>query len=178
VRTPPVNESRVDDALLMTREGYERLQQELLELSSAGRDAIADRLRAARADGSDPAENGELIDALNARLLLEDRIAALEARLARAEVVDGVSLDGVAGVGTRVRLTGDGGVEVEYALVGAGEADPARRRVSVDSPLGHALVGRRAGDRVDVQAPSRLVRYKLLAVRPLDAAAPMVASAA
>jgi transcription elongation factor GreA len=175
VRAPSASEPLVD-ALLMTREGHERLQEELRQLSTVGRRATAERLRTARADGSDPAENGELIDALNARSLLEDRIRALEARLARAEVVDGACADGAAGVGTRVRLRGRGR-EVEYELVGGGEADPARRRVSVDSPLGQALVGRRAGEPVEVQAPSGQVRYTLLAVRPLDAAPPVAQAA-
>jgi transcription elongation factor GreA len=163
------------DALLITQEGYDRLRQELRELTTDGRRAVAERLREARAHGGDPAENSELMAALEDRMSLDRRIVALNVRLGSARVVDDAGADGRAAVGTHVRLRGPTG-DVAYALVGSGEAEPRRARISIDSPLGGALAGRRPGETVEVDTPRGQVTYAVLAVEPLDA--PIAALAA
>jgi transcription elongation factor GreA len=152
---------------LMTQEGYDRLCRELKTLTTSTRWDVAERLRVARGDGGDPAENGELMDALEEQRLLDQRISQLEARLASARVAGG-TVDGTAGIGTRVRLRSRTAGTVEYELVGVGEADAGRGRISIDSPVGRAIAGRRAGETVEVETPRRVRRLKLLAVEPAE----------
>src|SRR3954471_619871 len=94
--------SRPTPDALMTQEGYDRLRNELLALTTTTRRELAECLRQARGDGGNPAENGELMDALEESASLERRIGELEARLAVARVAPPASRDGVAAVGTRV----------------------------------------------------------------------------
>jgi transcription elongation factor GreA len=149
----------------ITRNGYERLCDELTALTTTSRAEISDRLRDAREQGGDLADNLELIDALEDQELLERRITTLEAVLGAARVVDRPPRDGTVGVGSRVRL-GDieSGVATEYLVVGSVEADPAQRKISSESPVGRALLGRRAGDIVDVDAPRGTMRFRILDV--------------
>jgi transcription elongation factor GreA len=154
---------------LMTQEGYDRLRRELESLTTVGRRDVAERLRLAREDGGDPAENGELLDALEEMRLLEQRISGLEGRLASAVVVS-PSADGSAGIGTRVRLRTSAGQVIEYDLVGAGEADPSAGRISVESPVGQAIAGRRPGATIEVQTPRHVRRLELLSVIPAEGA--------
>jgi transcription elongation factor GreA len=157
---------QVDEALI-TKEGYDRLRSELQTLTTTARRELAERLRDARAGGANPAENGDLIDALDESALLEQRIGELQSRLAAARVAAPAPSDGTAAIGTRIGLrTGDGEV-LHYALVGTGEADPARRRITIASPNGDAIEGRRAGDQIDVETPRRRVRVDLVSVEPL-----------
>jgi transcription elongation factor GreA len=149
----------------VTREGYERLREELTALSTTGRAEIRDRLRDARTQGGELIDNLELIDALEDQELLEHRITALETALAAATVVDDPPSDGTIGIGTRVRLHDAGtGRTTQYDLVGSIEADLGQRRVSAESPVGRALLGRRAGDAIDVQAPGGRMRFEILEV--------------
>jgi Transcription elongation factor, N-terminal len=96
--------SRPNDDVLMTQEGYDRLRRELLELTTTMRRELAERLSAARDGGSNPAENGDLMDALQNSALLEQRIGELEGRLAAARIAPPAGSDGVAAIGTRVGL--------------------------------------------------------------------------
>jgi transcription elongation factor GreA len=163
--------------VLLTRDGYERLREQLRALRTTARREASERLREARSQGGELAENPELADALEDQALLEQRIRKLAMQLALARVVDPVD-DGTAGVGTCVRLRhSESGGTLEYELVGSLEADPAQRRISVDSPVGEALVGRRAGDTVEVRAPRGRIRFALLSVR-VGGTADVVAAAA
>ena len=154
--------------VLMTQEGYDRLRGELLTLTTTTREELAVRLRQARADGGNPAENGDLMDALAESASIERRIAELEARLAAARVAEPAPDDGVAAVGTRVGIRTREGEVLHYELVGDGEADPARWRISISSPIGEAIAGRRAGDKIDVETPRRRVRFELVSVGPVS----------
>ena len=151
----------------MTREGYERPHAELAGLTTAGRAEIADRLRAAREHGGEFADNLELIDALEDQEILEGRITALEAAVTSAPVVDEPPRDGTIGIGTRSNSAASiSGTAAEYELVGSIEADPADRRLSAASPVGRALLGRRAGEDLEVQTPGGPMRFRILAVDP------------
>jgi transcription elongation factor GreA len=154
-----------DHETAVTREGYERLREELTALTTTSRAEIGERLRDARAQGGELADNLELLDALEDQEFLERRIATLETALVSAMVVDDPPNDGTIGVGTRVRLRdADTGRAMEYDFVGSIEADPGRRRVSAESPVGRALLGRRAGDMVDVKAPGGRMHFEVLEV--------------
>ncbi len=153
----------VEDGLLITADGFERMRAELEGLRGDGRRGLAERLREARDDG-DVADNPALLDLLEEHAQLERRIAVLEAQVASARVV-APARDGVAGLGTSVRVrdvaTGD---VSDYELVGAVEVDVGNGRVSLGAPVGRALVGRRKGDVVDVQTPRGTIALEVLAV--------------
>jgi transcription elongation factor GreA len=155
---------RQADDVLITQDGYDRLCRELQTLTTTGRHELEQRLREARADGGDAA----LTDALEQHVLLEQRIRALQERLAGARVVEPGSAGGAARVGTRVGVRTSEGDVHHYALVGAGEADPARGHISIASPVGKAIMGRRAGEQVEVETPRRRATFELVSVEPLD----------
>lgn len=152
--------------VLMTSAGYDRLRNELEMLIDSARQEIAERLRVARSNGGDPTDNGDLADALDEQTLLEHRIAALESLLADAQVVPPPT-DGTAGIGTVVQLRTSSGQVRSYELVGAGEANGSPNTISLQSPVGQALQGRRPGDRIEVEAPLRVRRLDLLSVEPM-----------
>lgn len=155
------------DDVFMTQEGYDRLRSELLKLTTTTRRELAERLRQARGDGANPVENGDFVDALDESGVLERPIGELKARLAAARVAVPPAGDGVAAIGTRVGVRTRDGDVLHYELVGAGEADPARRQISISSPVGDAIAGRRAGDRIDVETPRSRVRFDLVSVDSL-----------
>jgi transcription elongation factor GreA len=160
-----------DQALFVTADGYEQLRSELERLCTDGSAGMSERLREARADGH-LANNPALYDLLEEQVQLERRIAILERQLAAAEIVVPVA-DGAASIGSVVRVrdrqTGD---LAEYELVGPIESDIANGRVSVDAPVGRALVRRSAGAVVDVETPSGRLGLKVLSVRTRGAPPP------
>jgi transcription elongation factor GreA len=150
----------------ITPNGHRLLLERLAALTTAGRAEATARVRDARADDGDPAENPELMHALQAQEQLERRIAELESQLARVQVVDAASANGEVAIGARVRLRrlGERGRPREYRIVSSIEADPGRGRLSIESPVGAALLGRRAGDTVEVEVPRGTLRFELVAV--------------
>ncbi len=149
--------------VILTEEGYEKLKQEIDFLSSDKRREVADRIRVAREFG-DIAENAEYDDAKNEQALLEHRIALLQERLAAARVIEArdIRSDAVS-IGSRVKLKDmDAGETVEYYIVGSAEADPAGRKLSNESPVGKAIIGRKKGEVVDVVAPRGSLKFKIL----------------
>lgn len=149
--------------LVITAAGYAQLAAELELLRSDARRAIAERLRETRDDG-DLADNPALFEALEEQAQLERRIALLEAQLAAARVA-APATNGVASVGNVVRVRDVASGEVAaYELVGAIEADIGNGRLSVDAPVGRALVGRRAGERVEVATPRGMTTLEVLEV--------------
>jgi transcription elongation factor GreA len=153
------------DVMLVTAEGYDRLYAELETLRTEGRRALSERLREARADGHLD-DNPGLLDALQEQARLERRIAILEARLASALVAE-PNGDGSAGIGSSVRLRDLQTSElVEYELVGAIEADVGEGRLSVEAPVGRALIGAAAGETVAVPCPRGELRFQVMSVAP------------
>jgi transcription elongation factor GreA len=165
------------DRQLMTQEGYDSLHRELEALIATSRQELAQRLKEARADGGNPAENGELMEAMQESQRLDQRINTLEARLAMARIADPAQADGVADIGTRVRLRTQVEGVIQYDLVGDGEADPVRYRISISSPVGQAVRGRRVGEIVEVRTPKRRLRFEVLAVEPFDTRAALAEAA-
>ena len=152
------------DAHVITEAGHRRLRDELQELCTTQRDALAQALRDAREDGGDLADNAVLTEVIEQQHRLERRIDELETTLAYARVAEPAP-DGTVGVGSHVRVCRDGGTPIEYEVVGPLEADPRSRRVSVVSPVGRALLGRSVGEVVTVDVPGGLRRLEILAVR-------------
>ena len=150
----------------ITGDGHRLLRERLAALTSVGRAEASARVREAREDDRDPAENPELMHALQAQEQLERRIAEVESQLDRARVLDGPSVNGEVAIGARVclRRIGTRGSPVEYRIVSSIEADPSRGMLSIESPVGAALLGRRSGDRVEVAAPRGPVRFEVVAV--------------
>jgi transcription elongation factor GreA len=151
------------DDLLVTAKGYERLCSELESLRSEGRRAMSERLQEARADGH-LEDNPALFDVLEEQAQLERRIATLEARLAAARIAE-PNGDGTAGIGSSVRLRDLTTRElVEYEIVGAIEGNAGQGRVSIEAPVGRALVGASAGDIVTVACPRGSLRFEVVSV--------------
>ncbi len=138
----------------LTAEGRQELEQELARLE-AELPVVSLRLGDARAGGNDPAENLDLRDAMDALALLEGRIGELRALLASAEAIeDGASSDGIIRLGAKIKIRHADGEEASYLLVSPAEADPRRGRISEESPIGRALVGRQKNEEVTADTPS------------------------
>jgi transcription elongation factor GreA len=135
---------------LITQEGLEKLKSEIEHLSTVKRREVAERIRDAREFG-DITENSEYDDAKNEQALLEQRIATLEERLRRANVVDEKAVDTET---VRVHVKDQKSAESrKYHIVGATEADPAEQKLSNESPIGKALLGHKRGDVVTIDVP-------------------------
>jgi transcription elongation factor GreA len=152
--------------VILTPEGYKKLQAEIEYLSNDKRREVAERIRIAREFG-DIAENAEYDDAKNEQALLEHRISTLEERLRDAKVINkkDVAKD-VVSVGSKVKLRDvDAKQTVEYHIVGSAEANPAENRLSNESPVGKAIIGHKKGETVEVVAPRGSLKYKILEIK-------------
>jgi transcription elongation factor GreA len=152
---------------LITTNGLARLTEELEHLCYIGRREVAERIRHAVSTDANTVENADYHAAREEQALLERRIAILQERIASARLVEPDASNGSVDVGERVRLRDlETGKKVEVELVGSFEGDPFEGRISVESPLGEALVGRRQGEVAIVDAPKGRMRFKILAVDP------------
>ena len=146
----------------MTAEGYNRLEEELRHLKSVERPAVIRAIAEAR-DHGDLSENAEYHAARERQSFIEGRVAELEDKIARAEVIDVSKLSGKEvkfGV-TVTLLDEDTDEKASYQIVGQDEADIAARRLSVTSPLARALIGKRVGDTIEVTTPGGSKSYKI-----------------
>jgi transcription elongation factor GreA len=153
--------------VILTPDGYKKLQQEIQFLSTEKRRDIAERIRVAREFG-DIAENAEYDSAKNEQAHLEARIAVLEARPKNARVVTRQEIMyGEVYVGTKVRLRDvDAKQTVEYRIVGSAEANPAELKLSNESPVGKAIMGHKKGETVVVTTPrGAKLKYKILEIK-------------
>jgi transcription elongation factor GreA len=143
---------------------HELLTTELARLEGEGRREIAERIKVAREWG-DLKENAEYHDAKNAQGMLETRIAKLRDRLFGAKIATEQVGDGSVQFGSTVTLVEEAsGRELTYTLVGSAEADAAAGKLSAESPVGRALVGRRAGDTAKVSTPKGDRRFEVVTV--------------
>jgi transcription elongation factor GreA len=152
--------------VILTPEGYEKLKQEIEVLSTERRREVADRIRTAR-DFGDITENAEYDDAKNEQAMLEHKIAQLEDRLVNARVIRSGDVDlSVVSVGAKVRLRDvDANKTFEYTIVGSAEANPAESKLSNESPVGRAIIGKKKGETVEVSAPRGSLKYKILDIK-------------
>ena len=152
--------------VILTPEGFKKLRAEIDHLSSAKRREVADRIRIAREFG-DIAENAEYDDAKNEQALLEHRIAVLEDRMRAARVIEKkeISKD-VVSIGSHVKLRDmDAKQTVEYHIVGSAEANPAEYKLSNESPVGKAIIGKKKGEVVEVSAPRGSLKFKIMEIK-------------
>src|SRR5574337_180100 len=148
----------------LTREGLKKLEEELEHLRTIRRAQVAERLHDAQEDG-ELIENAEYEDAKNEQAFVEGRILALESMLSNAVIIQDGGPEGVVSLGSKVTIRESGGGRPEiYQLVGAAEANPKQGRISNESPLGKALLGRRIGDEVKVNAPAGTLSFRVVAM--------------
>ncbi len=154
-----------DKEIVLTREGLAKLEQELDDLKTVHRKEVNDRIRQAKEFG-DISENAEYEDAKQEQAFVEGRIMRLEQMIRNARIIDasGAMAEEVQlGASVKVKDLRSGEM-FEFSIVGSAESDPPNKRLSNESPLGLALIGRRKGDTVDVETPRGKVQYKIEAV--------------
>lgn len=139
--------------IVLTAEGKEKLEAELSELETVKRVEIGERIRIAREFG-DISENSEYDDAKNEQAWLESRIAEITQILANATIAEPPKRPSRVVVGSVVMVTMADGTERKLTIVGAAEADSAEGRISNESPVGAALLGRKKGEKVSVETPN------------------------
>jgi len=149
--------------ILMTGEGLEKLRIELRELLEIRRPEVISRIKGAKELG-DLSENAEYSAAKDEQSFIEGRIQELEEIIKHAKIVESRSNHGgLINIGSSVKVTVDGD-EDQFEVVGPTESDPAKGKISVDSPVGKALLGRKAKDTVAVETPDGKIQYKILSV--------------
>lgn len=151
---------------VMTYEGVKKLEDELEFLKSVKRKEITEKIKVALGYG-DLSENSEYDEAKNEQAFTEGRIIQLENMLKNAHVVDESEISTeVVSVGSKVKIKDyEFDEEVEYTIVGSAEADPMNFKLSNESPVGEALIGKKVGDVVEVQVPNGLNKFEILGIR-------------
>ncbi|HEX7042175.1 MAG TPA: transcription elongation factor GreA [Patescibacteria group bacterium] len=152
----------MDKKIFLTKEGLEDLKKEYEELSKVKRPEILERLSAARNQG-DLSENAEYTAAKDELSFIDGRIDELEELLKQVSLIEDTGKGSVA-LGSKVTLK-VGEKEDIYTVVGEWEADPAEKKISHESPLGKALLGKAKGDKVEVDAPAGKVLYTVVSVK-------------
>lgn len=151
--------------IFLTAEGLAKIEEEYEELKTVRRKEIADRIKQALAFG-DISENSEYDEAKNEQARLEERIAKLERTLRNARVIDDEDISAeIVSIGSKVMVKDvEYNEKIEYTIVGSAEADPYEERISNESPVGKALIGRKAGDIVEVQVPDGVIQYEIISI--------------
>jgi transcription elongation factor GreA len=153
-----------EKSVFLTPEGRRKLQEELEYFTTVRRREVAQRIHSAKEEG-DIIENAEYEDAKNEQAFVEGRILTLETMLKNAVIIEDEGPRDEIGLGTRVTvLERDGDSPETYHIVGSAEVDPAAGRISNESPLGKALLGKKSGDEVEVLAPSGLLHFRIIRI--------------
>lgn len=152
--------------VILTQEGYNKLEQELNYLKTEERTAIAERIKVALGFG-DLSENAEYDEAKGAQAENEVKIAELEAKLRNAKIIDESEIDTkTVQIGNTVKVHDmEFDEEIDYTIVGSTEVSLAENKISNESPLGIALLGAKKGEVVEVNAPAGIMKYKILAIK-------------
>ena len=145
----------------MTRQGHNRLKEELDRLKRVERPAITRAIAEARAHG-DLSENAEYHAAREKQSFIEARIADLESKVGTAEVIEPPTSGDRITFGSTVRLEDEAGKETRYQIVGSEEADPGNGRISIMAPLARTLIGKKVGDTVTAQLPGGKKSFGIL----------------
>ena len=151
--------------VFLTAEGLNKLENELDELRTVKRREVAERIKQALAFG-DISENSEYDQAKNEQAQLEERIAKLEMILRNARLIDheDISTD-VVSIGSKVMVKDlEYDEEMEYTIVGSAEADPYEGKISNESPVGSALLGKKQEEIVEVRVPDGIIKYQILSI--------------
>ncbi|QJA09723.1 transcription elongation factor GreA [Romboutsia sp. CE17] len=152
--------------ILLTQEGYNKLEEEVELLKTVRRKEVAERIKVAISFG-DLSENAEYDEAKNEQAQVEERIMKLENMIRKAVIIDESQIDlNVVTIGSIVKVQDvEFDEDVEYTIVGSAEADPYDGKISNESPVGKALLGRTVGEEVDVQVPDGTAKFKILEIR-------------
>lgn len=149
--------------IYVTQEGMDELKKELNDLKKVKRPEVLDRVSQARAMG-DLSENSEYTAAREELSLIDGRIEELEDMLKRAEIIEEAEGGQIVKLGSRVNVLVDSKKEV-FTVVGEWEADPHERKISHESPLGKALIGKAVGEKVEVEAPAGTIVYQIQEIK-------------
>ncbi len=151
--------------VILTLDGLKKLEQELENLKTVRRREVAERIKQAIEFG-DISENSEYEDAKNEQAFIEGRILTLEKMLRNAKVIEQTENNSnVVFIGAKVLLKDlEYGDELEYTIVGSAEADPMNNKISNESPVGKAILGKKEGEIVEVSVPAGKLKYKILNV--------------
>ena len=152
--------------VILTQEGYNKLEEQLNFLKTTKRTEIAERIKVARGFG-DLSENAEYDEAKNAQSENEQEIAELELKLRNAKIINEKEIDlETVQIGNIVKVHDvEFDEDITYTIVGSTEVNLAENKISNESPLGKALIGAKKGDTVDVHAPAGIIKYKILSIK-------------
>ena len=155
-----------DKEILLTQEGYDKIENELEYLKTEKRTEIAERIKVALGFG-DLSENSEYDEAKNAQAANEDKILELEAKLRYAKIIDESEIDTkTVQIGNIVKVYDmEFEEEVEYTIVGSTEVNLAENKISNESPIGAALLGKKKNEIVTVNAPAGIMKFKILSIK-------------
>jgi transcription elongation factor GreA len=155
-----------DQPQYLTPEGLANLERRLQELKEVRRPQVAERLRLAMEEGGELAENAEYEDAKNEQAFIEGEIIRLETIINSAELIAENKNKDFVGIGSRVTVVevGGGASEEIYHIVGSAEAKPSEGKLSMESPLGKALIGKKKGEKVTVAAPDGKIVFKIVKI--------------
>ncbi|KJD45734.1 MAG: transcription elongation factor GreA [Bacillota bacterium] len=155
-----------DKEVILTQEGLRKLEDELENLKSVKRREVAERIKVAIGYG-DISENSEYEDAKNEQAFIEGRVITLEKLLRNARIINSDEIEtDVVGVGATVTVEDmEFGDVTEYAIVGSAESDPLQNKISNESPLGKAMLGKKKGTVVDVTVPAGVIQYKIVDIK-------------
>jgi transcription elongation factor GreA len=148
-----------------TEEGLKKLKDELYELTHVQRPSISNQIAEAR-DKGDLSENAEYDAAKEAQGILEMRIAKLESVIANARLIDDTLIDNSkAYILSKVLIRNQtNNMEIEYTLVAENEADIKLRKISVDSPIGKGLLGKKVGEIAEIQTPGGIMHFEVISI--------------
>lgn len=155
-----------DKEFLLTKEGYNKLEEELEYLKTVRRKEVADKIKVARGFG-DLSENAEYDEAKNEQAQVEDRVLVLEHMLINAKIIEESNINTnvvTAGATIKIKDLSDKTVE-EYTIVGSAESDPFNGRISNESPVGSACLGKKKGDKVTVQTNAGSFDYEIMEIK-------------
>jgi transcription elongation factor GreA len=152
--------------VILTQEGLKKLEEELENLKSVKRREVAERIKTAIGYG-DISENSEYEDAKNEQAFIEGRIITLEKMLRNARIINSDEVDtNTVSIGSIVTLKDlEFGDEVEYTIVGTAESNPSESKISNESPVGKAILGKKRGTTIDVNVPAGIIQYKIMDIK-------------
>jgi len=153
----------MDKPVLLTKDGLSKLERELDELRTVRRSEVAERIKYAK-DFGDISENAEYEDAKNEQGMVEGRILVLENMIRNAVLIEEAAGSGVVSVGSAVEVKDEFGKQ-QFTIVGPAEVDVAQGRISMESPVGKALLGHKVGDQVEVQSPGGSRNVKITKIQ-------------
>lgn len=154
-----------EEKVPMTVEGKKMLEEELKNLTQIERPKIVAAIEHARSNG-DLSENADYSAAKERQGFIEGRVQEINAKLARAQVIDPSTLSGTKVIfGARVALEDEEGATIQYQIVGVDEADIKKNKIGISSPLARALIGKNEGDEAEVNAPKGKINYTIVKVQ-------------